>query len=99
MIGPVIPTGVRPIADEVLERGLPVGAITGLVGAECSGRTGLALSFFAQVTAEGKVCAWVDVSDCLQPESAAAIGVNLARLLWVRCGRCPALQTKWTESV
>jgi hypothetical protein len=35
---------------------------------------------------EGKVCAWVDVSDALSPESAAAAGVDLARLLWVRCG-------------
>lgn len=72
--------------DEVLSGGLPIGAITEMVGQECSGRTGLALSFLAQITAAGKVCAWVDVSDCLQPESAAANGVDLSRLLWVRCG-------------
>lgn len=88
MIRPLIPTGVRSM-DEVLEGGLPVGAITEMTGAECSGRTGLALSFLAQVTAVGRVCAWVDVSDCLQPESAAAIGVDLSRLLWVRCGVAP----------
>ena len=34
------------------------------------------------MTLEGKVCAWVDVSDTLHPESAAAIGVDLSRLLW-----------------
>ena len=72
--------------DEALSGGLPLGAITEMVGPECSGRTGLTLSFLAQVTAAGKVCAWVDVSDCMQPESAAAIGVDLSRLLWVRCG-------------
>jgi hypothetical protein len=33
-----------------------------------------------------KVCAWIDVSDTLDPESAAAVGVDLSRLLWVRCG-------------
>ena len=32
------------------------------------------------------MCAWVDVSDTLHPESAAAIGVDLSRLLWIRCG-------------
>src|SRR6202034_2357179 len=32
---------------------------------------------------------WVDVSDALHPESAAANGVDLSRLLWVRCGSSP----------
>lgn len=85
IIRPVSPTGISEV-DEVLAGGLPVGAITEMVGSECSGRTGLALSFLAQVTAVGKVCAWVDISDCMQPESAAATGVDLSRLLWVRCG-------------
>ena len=40
----------------------------------------------SSLTREGKVCAWVDVSDTLHPESAAAIGVDLSRLLWIRCG-------------
>jgi recombination protein RecA len=81
----VAPTGVASV-DEVLDGGLPVGALTEMIGAECSGRTSLALSFVAQVTQAEKVCAWVDVSNALSPESAAAAGVDLARLLWVRCG-------------
>lgn len=85
VLRPVSPTGI-PALDEVLEGGLPLGAITELVGPECSGRTSLALSFLAQLTVAGKVCGWVDVADCLQPESAAATGVDLSRLLWVRCG-------------
>lgn len=85
ILRPVSSTGIGAV-DEVLSGGLPVGAITEMVGPECSGRTGLALSFVAQMIAAGKVCAWVDVSDCLQPESAAAIGADLSRLLWVRCG-------------
>jgi hypothetical protein len=32
------------------------------------------------------VCAWIDVSNALDPASAAAAGVDLERLLWVRCG-------------
>lgn len=81
----VAATGIRNV-DEVLQGGLPVGAITELVGPECSGRTSLALSFLAGMTQAGRVCAWIDVSDTLHPESAAGIGINLNRLLWVRCG-------------
>src|ERR1700691_3838089 len=83
---PVAPTGIREI-DTLLRGGLPVGAISEIVGPECSGRTSLALTFVAGMTQAGKVCAWVDVSDTLHPESAAAIGVDLSRLLWIRCGR------------
>jgi len=85
MVRQVVPTGVLAV-DELLQGGLPVGALTEMIGAECSGRTSLALRFVAQVMREGKVCAWVDVSDALSPETAAACGVDLARLLWVRCG-------------
>jgi recombination protein RecA len=75
-----------PSIDAILEGGLPVGAITEVVGPECSGRTAFALSFVARLTQSAKVCAWVDVSDTLHPESAAASGVDLHRLLWIRCG-------------
>jgi hypothetical protein len=85
VIRPTIQTGV-PSVDEVLEGGLPIGAITEMIGPECSGRTSLALSFIARVTQAANVCAWIDVSDVFDPESAAAAGVDLSRLLWVRCG-------------
>lgn len=78
------PTGIEKI-DVLLGGGLPQGAITELIGPEGSGRSSFALSFLAQATQRGVVCAWIDVSDRLHPESAAAIGVDLSRLLWVRC--------------
>lgn len=78
------PCGISAV-DELLEGGFPVGAITEVVGKATSGRTSLALSFIGQRTAEGRVCAWVDVHDVLDPESAAASGVALKQLLWVRC--------------
>ena len=81
----VNPTGIEPL-DDLLNGGLPQGAITKFVGPECSGRTSIALSFLAQITNQEKVCAWIDVSDTLDPESAAAAGVDLRRLLWLRCG-------------
>jgi recombination protein RecA len=85
VIRPVVPTGVAEV-DALLEGGLPVGAITEMVGAESSGRTSLALSFLAGTTRMGSVGAWIDPSNTLDPESAAAAGVDLSRLLWVRCG-------------
>jgi recombination protein RecA len=83
-----MPTGIAAI-DDLLDGGLPVGAVTEMTGAECSGRTALALSFLAQVTKAERVCAWIDVSNALSPESAAASGIDLRRLLWVRCGVQP----------
>ncbi len=84
-IRPIAATGIRNV-DELLNGGLPLGAITEIVGPECSGRTSLALSFIARMTQTARVCAWIDVSNALHPESAAALGVDLDRLLWVRCG-------------
>lgn len=71
--------------DALLDGGFPVGAISEVTGPESSGRTSLALSFLAKRTKEGQVCAWVDVSDALDPESASASGVALRQLLWIRC--------------
>jgi hypothetical protein len=88
VIRPTAPTGI-PALDDALSGGLPIGAISELAGPECSGRTSLALSFVACLTRVGRVCAWIDVSDTLHPESAAAIGVDLNRLLWIRCGPEP----------
>jgi hypothetical protein len=64
---------------------LPVGAISEITGPVCSGRTSLALAFLAQRTSEDRVCAWVDTNDSFDSESAAANGVALKQLLWVRC--------------
>jgi hypothetical protein len=84
-IRPVVSTGITAV-DDLLYGGLSLGGITEVVGPECSGRTTFALSFLAQVTREAKVCAWIDVTDSLHPESAAGAGIDLTRLLWVRCG-------------
>ncbi len=82
----VATTGV-PELDAVLEGGLPIGAISELVGPQSSGRTTLAQATLAEMTQAGKTVAWVDACDALDPESAAAAGINLTRQLWVRCGQ------------
>jgi hypothetical protein len=89
----VAPTGIEE-ADQLLDGGLPVGAISEITGPPSSGRTSLALSFLARRTAETRVCAWVDTNDAFDPESAAANGVDLSRLLWVRCQDRPQPQTR-----
>ena len=76
--------GVAPV-DALLEGGLPVGAISEVTGPESSGRTSLTLAFLAKRTEGGQVCAWVDAGDAFDPESAAASGVSLKQILWVRC--------------
>lgn len=81
----VAATGIAPL-DIALHGGLPVGGISEFVGPACSGRTAVTLSFLAQRTQAANVCAWIDVSNALDLLSAAAAGVNLERLLWVRCG-------------
>jgi len=85
----VASTGVDEV-DELLSGGLPVGAISELTGPSCSGRTSLALAFLARRTADGSMCAWIDTQDAFDPESAAANGVCLNQLLWVRCRNAPA---------
>ena len=89
----VASTGIDE-ADALLDGGLPVGAISEITGPTSSGRTSLACAFLAQRTAEDRVCAWVDASDAFDPESAAANGVALRQLLWVRCSEEPMRTSK-----
>jgi hypothetical protein len=44
------------------------------------------LCALAHATRRGEVCALVDASDAFHPASAEAAGVEMSRLLWVRCG-------------
>lgn len=81
-------TGITAI-DNFLSGGLPVGAISEITGPVSSGRTSIALSFLARRTQDGNDCAWIDAGDVFDPESAAANGVSLKHLLWIRCGTLP----------
>jgi recombination protein RecA len=69
--------------DVLLGGGIPIGGITECTGATSSGRTSLAFSLLAQATGDA-ACAYVDVEDSVDPRSAAAAGVHLGNLLWVR---------------
>lgn len=77
-------TGI-PQIDKLLDGGLPIGAISEITGLTSSGRTTVSMAFLARRTQDGNVCAWIDTNDSLDPESAAANGIILKHLLWVRC--------------
>jgi hypothetical protein len=89
-------TGI-PEVDRLLDGGLPVGAISEITGPVSSGRTSLALAFLAARTREDCVCAWVDASDAFDSESAAASGVALRQLLWVRCKALSSATKPWAR--
>jgi hypothetical protein len=76
-------TGVREV--DAATGGLPRGGLTEIHGAASSGRTSLLFSVLAEATGREEVCALVDAEDCFDPRRAAAAGVRLNRLLWVRC--------------
>ena len=76
-------TGIAEI-DAILNGGIPRGSITEVSGTASTGKTSFGLSALAAITQSGAACAWVDVSDALSPESAAAANIVLKRLLWLR---------------
>jgi len=86
---------VRP-APEMVSSGIPQldsltgglarGCLTEICGTTSSGRTSVLLFALARATERGEICALVDASDAFDPASAAAAGMEMSRLLWVRCG-------------
>lgn len=71
--------------DDRLGGGVPVGAVTEVAGAPSSGRTSAVTALLAQVTDRHGTAAYVDAMDAFDPWSASRRGVELSRLLWVRC--------------
>ena len=77
-----------PEVDGLLGGGLPIGGISEFTGLGSSGRTSLALALLAEVSSDS-ACAYIDVNDSIDPRSAAAAGVCLRNLLWVRLASVP----------
>lgn len=75
-------------APEILSMGIldcPRGRITEIVGPRSSGRTSLLHSILAASTGRGEFAVLVDTPSAFDPCSAAAAGVELAKLIWIRC--------------
>jgi hypothetical protein len=81
----MVSSGIREI-DE-LAGGLPRGCLSEICGPASSGRTSVLLAALAAATRRQEVCALVDTTDALDAVSATAAGVELEKLLWIRCAR------------
>jgi hypothetical protein len=89
MLSPMLLGRRQMPTPEVLSTGIvdcPRGRITEIVGPRSSGRTSLLHSILAAATGRGEFAVLVDTTDGFDPCSAAAAGVELAKLIWIRCG-------------
>ncbi len=90
-----------PIGNEavntLLGGGLPIGGICEFTGPASAGRTSLALSVLSEATVDS-ACAYIDVSDSLDARSAAAAGVRLKNLLWVRFSEMQVQRPSLTQT-
>jgi RecA/RadA recombinase len=81
-----------PALDALLGGGWPRGALSELAGRRSSGRTSVMLATLARAARAGEATALVDTGGTLDPRAAAALGVPLPRLLWIRCTAAEALK-------
>jgi len=89
------PSGIPAL--DTLTGGLPRGCLTEICGPASSGRTTILLTALAAATRRGEYCAVIDASDALDPHSVAASGIDLNRLLWVRCNENSPQRHRATE--
>jgi recA bacterial DNA recombination protein len=80
----MIRTGIEGL--DRLTGGIPRRGLTQICAPRevSSGRTTVLVSMMAEVTRAEEFCALVDASDCFDPASAEAAGVDMSRVLWVR---------------
>ena len=79
----LVPTGIAEL-DARLQGGIPRGHLSEFVGPRSSGRLAVVVSALAGATARGEAVALIDPLDMFDPVSAAASGIDFARMLWVR---------------
>ena len=80
-VGAPISTGSHGLDMALGVGGLPRGRMVEIYGPEASGKTTLALQAIASVQREGGIAAIVDAEHALDPTYAAALGVDLPKLL------------------
>jgi hypothetical protein len=73
-----------PLVDACLRGGLPRGQLSEFSGPGSCGRMTLLLQLMSAATQRGEIVALIDTCDRLDVASAAAAGVDLDRMLWVR---------------
>ena len=85
------PTGLGAL-DGLLGGGWPRAALAEITGRRSSGRTAVVLATLAASIAAGEAAALVDAGGTFDPRAAAAAGVTLPALLWIRCPPDDALK-------
>lgn len=88
-------TGIASV--DALTGGIPLGCLTEICGHTSSGRSSILLQIFAEFMRRDEMCALVDAGDAFDPQSAASAGVELGRLLWVRCNSFSPRRHRDTE--
>ena len=78
---PPLSTGLSGL-DAALQGGLPRGKVVEVIGT--AGKLSLTLRSLAAATQRGELVALIDGADALDPAAAAALGVELSRLLWIK---------------
>lgn len=63
----------------------PRGRITEIVGTRSSGRASFMHSILAASTQLGEFAVLIDTNNSFDPCSAAAAGVELSKMIWIRC--------------
>ena len=85
---PIAPDRLAPTGDAALDTalggGLRRGHLSELTGAASTGRSTLAVRAMAAAADRGEAVALIDTCDTFDPASAAAQGLTLSRLLWIR---------------
>ena len=88
-------TGVAAL-DELLAGGWPRAALSEITGRRSTGRTAIVLATLARAIAAGEATALVDAGGggggSLDARAAAAAGLALPALLWIRCAAGQALK-------
>jgi recombination protein RecA len=80
----MLSTGIVEL--DAMTGGIPRGCLTEICGPGSSGKTSVLLATISATTRREESCVLIDASDSFDPSSGAAAGVDLTRLLWIRCG-------------
>jgi hypothetical protein len=84
-------TGMEAL-DDLFGGGWPRGALCEITGRRSSGRTAILLAALAEALTAGEAAALIDAGGSLDPRAAAAAGLTLPALLWIRCTPPQALK-------
>ncbi|MFQ5738038.1 MAG: ATPase domain-containing protein [Acidobacteriota bacterium] len=85
--GCFLSTGIQDL-DRILGGGLPRGKVSEIVGSLSSGKTSLLFSILARATSGGELAVYIDTSESFDPAFGKRAGIDLPRLLWIRCRGC-----------